>query len=213
MFTGIIEEIGIIQKTAPGRDSVRFWIAAEKVLQGLAPDDSVSVSGVCLTVTETHRDAFTAMAVAKTLERSTLGQARKGEAVNLERALRLGDRLGGHFVQGHVDGVGKVVTLTKRGDATLFGIRAPRDLLRYAILRGSVAVNGVSLTIAELDEDRFTVSVIPYTLEHTTFRILKNESRVNLEMDFFGKYVERLCPGRAPEKPKSGWTESGESIP
>lgn len=207
MFTGIIEEIGSIQKTTPGKDSVRFWISSEKILQGLAPDDSISVSGVCLTVTETHRDAFTAMAVVKTLEHSTLGQMRKGEAVNLERALRLGDRLGGHFVQGHVDGVGKVVALTKRGDSTLFGIRASRDLLRYAIVRGSVAVNGVSLTIAEMEEDRFTVSVIPHTLEHTTFRTLKNESRVNLEMDFFGKYIERLCARRDSEKPKPDWIE------
>jgi riboflavin synthase len=207
VFTGIIEEIGAVQKTAPGRDSVLFWIGAETVLDGLSPDHSVSVSGVCLTVTEVAKDGFTAVAVSKTLEQSTLGLLRKGDAVNLERALRLGDRLGGHFVQGHVDGSGKVVSIRKTGDASLFGIRAPRDLMRYAVPRGSVAVDGVSLTIAGMEEDRFFVSVIPHTLQHTTFHSLKNESRVNLEMDFFGKYIERLCARRDSGTPKPEWID------
>ena len=207
MFTGIVEEIGTIQKTAPGKDSVRFWIGAETVLDGLSPDASISVGGVCLTVTEVLADGFTATAVSKTLEQSTLGLLKKGDAVNLERALRLSDRLGGHFVQGHVDGTGRVVSIRKQGDASLFGIRTSGDLGRYAILRGSVAVNGVSLTIAALEKDRFTVSVIPYTLEHTTFRFLKIESRVNLEMDFFGKYIERLCARRDSGKPGPEWID------
>jgi riboflavin synthase len=207
LFTGIVEEIGTVQKTAQGRDSVRFWIGAKTVLAGLRPDDSVSVSGVCLTVTEMLADGFSAAAVSKTLEQSTLGLLKKGDPVNLERALRLGDRLGGHFVQGHVDGAGRVVSIRKQGDASMFGIRASADLMRYAVLRGSVAVDGVSLTVAGLERDRFTVSVIPHTMGHTTFRFLKTESRVNLEMDFFGKYIERLCARRDSGTPKPEWID------
>jgi riboflavin synthase len=207
MFTGIIEEIGSVRKISRGKDSLRFLIAAKTVMDGLDPDDSISVSGVCLTVTALEPGAFAATAVSKTLERSTLGQLKQGDAVNLERALRIGDRLGGHFVQGHVDGAGRVVSSRRQGDATLFGIRAPADLLRYAVLRGSVAVDGVSLTIADLGEERFTVSVIPHTLEHTTFRHLKNESRVNLEMDFFAKHIERLCARRNTDEPKPEWID------
>jgi riboflavin synthase len=207
VFTGIVEEIGAIRKTEPGRDSVRFWISAKTVLDGLSADHSVSVSGVCLTVTEVSGEGFSATAVSKTLEQSTLGLLKRGDAVNLERALRLGDRLGGHFVQGHVDGIGRIVSIRKQGDASLFGIRASEDLIRYAILRGSVAVNGVSLTVASLEKDRFFASVIPHTLEHTTFGILKIESRVNLEMDFFGKYIERLCGRRDSGHLKPEWID------
>jgi riboflavin synthase len=205
LFTGIIEEIGTLRKISPGRDSLRFWISAKTVLEGLSPEDSVSVNGVCLTVTEVSSGGFSATAVSKTLEQTTLGSLKNGESVNLERALRMGDRLGGHFVQGHVDGTGEVVSIRKQGDAILYGVKIEKDMMRYAILRGAVAVNGVSLTIAGLEEDRFTVSLIPYTSGHTTFQHLKNGSRVNVEMDFFGKYIERLCARRDSGKSKPNW--------
>jgi riboflavin synthase len=210
VFTGIIEEIGIVEKIVPGKESRRFRISAQKIMENLSMDSSVSVNGVCMTVTQILPKSFETMAMSKTLQQSLLGQVKKGSKVNLERALRMGDRLGGHLVQGHVDGIGRVIAIRKQGDAILFSIQMPEELLHYVILRGSVAVNGVSLTVAELHEDRILVSVIPHTFNHTTLQLLKAGSLVNVETDLFGKYVERLLKHHPEMKKNSSWMPFAE---
>ena len=192
MFTGIVEEIGKIEKVASEAHQRHFRIVGSRVLEDIAPEDSVSVNGVCLTVTKVGEGYFETDAVEETLQKSTLGNLQAGVRVNLERALRLGDRLGGHIVLGHVDGVGKVVSVVAKGRNRLLEIEVPESLFRYTIEKGSVAVDGVSLTIAKMEKNRITVSLIPFTLEHTTLGSLRPGSRVNIEVDFFGKYVEQF---------------------
>ncbi len=196
MFTGLIEEIGTVRRILPGNDSVRIRIQAPRLAPELRTGDSVAVNGVCLTVTEKRGDDFEATAVSQTLKQSTLGRLRAGERVNLERALAIGDRLGGHLVQGHVDGIASVVSIRPKGDSRMITVRIPSDLLRQVAERGSVALNGVSLTVAALERDRITVSVIPHTFENTTLKELAPGGRVNVETDLFAKYAERLLSRR-----------------
>jgi len=199
VFTGIVEEIGTVEKVVPVDRSRNLRIASSKVLEDLVPEDSISVAGVCLTVTEVEKRFFEVTAVLESLQTSILGRVKPGDRVNLERAVRLNDRLGGHFVQGHVDGVGKVVSAVIRGTGKLVEIEIPESLSRYTVEKGSVAVDGVSLTIARLKGNRFTVSLIPYTLEHTTLYSLRPGMEVNIEVDLMGKYVERFLQQPKPE--------------
>lgn len=192
MFTGIVEEIGILETVRNVPDGRVFTISARTVLEDLRPDHSVCVDGVCLTATSVSESRFEATAVRETLARSTLGDLNRGIPVNLERALRLSDRLGGHIVQGHVDGTGTVEKVVKRGTGYDVSIRLPDALGLYALEKGSIAVNGISLTIASLGPGRVTVSVIPHTWKQTTMHALKTGARVNIETDFLGKYVERF---------------------
>ncbi|MDM7926232.1 MAG: riboflavin synthase [bacterium] len=208
MFTGLVEEIGTVRRILPGRDSVRIRIQAPRLAPELRTGDSVAVDGVCLTLTETQGDDFEATAVSQTLKQSTLGRLRTGERVNLERALALGDRLGGHLVQGHVDGVGSVVSVRPKGDSRMITVRIPAGLMRQVAERGSVALNGVSLTVALLERERITVSVIPHTFENTTLKELAPGSRVNVETDLFAKYAERLL-SRDQTGTKIGEVEMG----
>jgi len=196
MFTGIIEEIGTLQRVVPVSHGRRFHITAKRVLEDLKPEDSVAVNGVCLTVTNRDRTTFKVTAVDETLERSTLRNLGAGRKVNLERALRVGDRMGGHWVQGHIDGMGNVVSSKRQGDGLLLTIEIPEHLIKYTAEKGSIAIDGVSLTIADVSDHRITVAVIPYTLEHTTLGSLRNGSQVNIEVDVLGKYVERLLESR-----------------
>ena len=196
MFTGIIEEIGTLQRVVPVSHGRRFHITAKRVLEDLKPEDSVAVNGVCLTATNIDRTTFEVTAVDETLERSTLHRLGTGQKVNLERALRVGDRVGGHWVQGHIDGTGNVVSSKRRGDGLLLTIEIPEHLIKYAVEKGSIAIDGVSLTITDVSTHRMTVSIIPYTLEHTTLGSLRIGSQVNLEVDVLGKYVERLLENR-----------------
>ena len=196
MFTGIIEEIGMLQRVVPVSHGRRFHITAKRVLEDLKPEDSVAVNGVCLTATNIDRTTFEVTAVDETLERSTLHRLGTGQKVNLERALRVGDRVGGHWVQGHIDGTGNVVSSKRRGDGLLLTIEIPEHLIKYAVEKGSIAIDGVSLTITDVSTHRMTVSIIPYTLEHTTLGSLRIGSQVNLEVDVLGKYVERLLENR-----------------
>ena len=187
MFTGIVEELGRVR----GRTGGRFEIAAALVLDGTAVGDSICHDGCCLTVVEVGDGWYAVDAVGETLSRTTLGDLRPGDPVNLERPVRLSDRLGGHLVQGHVDGVGEVVS-----PAPTLEVRMPAHLSRYVVEKGSIAVDGCSLTVVDAKTDSFTVAVIPHTAQVTNLGGKVTGDRVNLEVDVLAKYVERLLEGR-----------------
>jgi riboflavin synthase len=191
MFTGIVRELGRVESIERSEAGARLRIAAELATE-LATGDSVSVEGACLTAAAIDAGAFEADVMNQTLELSTLGELGPGDPVNLEPALRAGDPLGGHIVQGHVDGVGEVVAAVEDGIARRLGVRAPRGLERYLVERGSVTVAGASLTVAGLDGDRFEVSLIPETLERTTLGTASEGKKLNIELDILARYVERL---------------------
>lgn len=192
MFTGIIEEIGKIQSLQKIADGVRLVVAAKVVTDETHEGDSIAVNGVCLTALDIKKDSFAADVSGETLRRSTLGNLKIGATVNLERAVTPATRLGGHIVQGHVDAVGKFVSATQAGDFWTVRVEFPKEIGQYLVYKGSVAVEGVSLTIAELGEDYFEIAVIPKTWELTKFSTLKAGDAVNLEADVIAKYVERM---------------------
>ena len=192
MFTGIIEELGTIRRVDLAGGGLRLGVEAKRVVEDLRPGDSISLNGVCLTVVESGPLSFTVEAVEETLRRTTLGELRVGDRVNLERALRLSDRLGGHLVTGHIDGVGHIQALRPEGNSTRFYIEVPQDMVPYLIVKGSVAVDGVSLTVVDIEDSRFSVSIIPFTAQNTTFGLRRVGDRVNIELDLIGKYVARL---------------------
>lgn len=196
MFTGIVEETGRVRQVDTRADSSVLVIEAHDVLQGTVPGDSISVNGVCLTVVDLLPDAFTADVMAETLTRSSLDRAVAGARVNLERAARMDSRIGGHLVQGHVDATGEVLAVDPGQDWTLMRFSLPDGLARYVVEKGSIAVDGVSLTVVDVDDDSFRVSLIPTTLEHTTLGTRTVGDRVNLEVDAIAKHVERLLEWR-----------------
>lgn len=203
MFTGIIEAIGIIRSLEYRRDGAELVVKAEGLVSSLRSGHSIAVNGVCLTVTRCESDMFSCDLSAETLHRSTLGRARLGMRVNLERPLAVGDRLGGHFVLGHVDGMGSLARNEPSGEGRLMAFRFPRELERYLVHKGSVAVDGISLTIASLKEEVFSVAVIPQTLDRTILKNLKLGDSVNLEVDILGKYFERFFQlGQIQDKPQ-----------
>jgi riboflavin synthase len=194
MFTGIVVEQGRVRQPPP-----RLVLSAPATAAGAAIGDSVAIDGCCLTVVTIEGDLLGFDAVPETLRRSTLGRLAAGDAVNLEPALRAGDRMGGHMVQGHVDAVGTLREAREEDAAVNMTFDAPAAVLRYVIEKGSIAVNGVSLTVTSFDGAGFTVSVIPHTREATNLGGLESGDEVNLEADLFGKYVERLQDNRATE--------------
>jgi riboflavin synthase len=196
MFTGLVEETGTIRKIKIKSGSVIFTIAGKKTVKTLRIDHSIAVNGVCLTVIKHTASTFDVQAVEETLKKTTLGHLTVGSTVNLERPLLPSDRLGGHFVLGHVDGMGKIVSVEDRVTSWHFWIRVPKKFSHYLIPVGSIAVNGVSLTMAEVKEQSFAVSIIPHTMEVTIFKDLKPGDAVNLEFDVLGKYLERLLETR-----------------
>ncbi len=196
MFTGLVEEIGRIADVASSGTSRRFAIRAEKILADAKVDDSICVSGVCLTVVAVSGTTFQVRAVDETLRKTTLGNLRQGQPVNLERALRPMDRLGGHFVQGHVDGTAPIVDLIPQAAGKLMVVELGSELLRYVIPHGSIALDGVSLTVARLEESRITIALIPHTLAQTTLGERRVGDWLNVETDLLGKYVERLLAAR-----------------
>lgn len=196
MFTGLVREVGEVGWLRRTDQAVQLLIHAPRTADRIRLGESVAVNGCCLTVA-THRDKQIMFdLLEESLERTNLGDLRPGDPVNLERALRIDGRLGGHFVQGHVDCTAKVLSLTEKGPDTRLEIALPREFSRYAAFKGSIAVNGTSLTIAELLPESFVVWVIPHTLDHTNLGDLQEGDRVNLEFDVLAKYVERLLAAR-----------------
>ena len=191
MFTGLIREVGRVVAVAGGEDGVRLEVEAA---QDAAVGDSVAIDGVCLTVVAVEGGRLAFDAVPETLARTSLGTLERGSRVNLEPALRAGDALGGHYVQGHVDGVGAVRSVEPEGEGRRIWFDASPEVLRYVVEKGSIAVQGTSLTVAALDEGGFAVALIPHTLAATTLGALEPGDRVNLEADVLAKYVEKLLP-------------------
>ncbi len=209
MFTGIIEELGTIRQVEKRGSSGQILIKAKKVLEGTKIGDSIAVDGVCLTVTALSSDGFRADVMAETFRRSGLGQKKSGSAVNLERAMAANGRFGGHIVSGHIDGTGIIREYRREENAVWVFIETEKEILHLIVEKGSIAIDGISLTVAEVDERGFGVSVIPHTGEETTLLKRKPGDVVNLENDIVGKYVERLLgvyipegsAGREKEKP------------
>ena len=192
MFSGIVEETGTVRKAVRQGGSLVFVISGKKSLKGLQVDDSISVNGVCLTVVKRTRNVFHVQAVEETLGKTNLALLRRGSKTNLERPLAVSDRLSGHFVLGHIDCVGRIRRIEKRRSSKVLWIKFPREFQKYLIQVGSIAVDGVSLTISHLKPAEFAVSVIPHTLDLTTFGALQEGAVVNLEFDVLGKYLESL---------------------
>jgi riboflavin synthase len=196
MFTGLIREVGRVAAIDGGADGVRLTIEAPETARAAQLGDSVALSGVCLTVVDRTDGRLAFEAVPETLARSSLQTLEPGSRVNVEPALRAGEPLGGHYVQGHVDGVGEVRSVAPEGDGRRIWVDAPPELMRYVVEKGSVAVEGTSLTVAALDDRGFAVALIPHTLGETTLGELQPGDRVNLEADVLAKYVERLLQAR-----------------
>jgi riboflavin synthase len=194
MFTGLIREVATVTAVDGGAGGVRLTIEAPETSRDALVGDSIAISGVCLTVVAVDDALLSFDAVPETLERSSLGRLAPGARVNVEPALRAGEPLGGHYVQGHVDGVGAVRSVDPEGDGKRIWLDAPAELLRYVVEKGSVSVEGTSLTVAGLDDDGFAVALIPHTLAATTLGELQPGDAVNLEADVLAKYVERLLP-------------------
>lgn len=195
MFTGLVEESGRILGLENG-GLARLEVAADLVTRDVSAGDSVSVNGTCLTVSEKVEGALVFYAMNETLRRTALGGLSEGSLVNLERAMSAGSRFGGHIVQGHVDGVGEVLSVRPEGDAEIWEFAAPETVLRYTVEKGSICVDGISLTVVSVGERSFTVSILPQTRENTNLREREAGDRVNLEADVIGKYVERLLEPR-----------------
>ena len=192
MFTGIVEEMGTVRRLNQSPNRCELELSASKVLEGTQIGDSIAVNGVCLTVTRLGEEHFTADVMPETLRRSNLGQLKPGSKVNLERAMAANGRFGGHIVAGHIDGTGKILAMQPEGNAVLVTISATPELLRYVVEKGSIAIDGISLTVAKVSHTDFTVSLIPHTGEETTLLKHRSGEIVNLETDIIGKYVEKL---------------------
>ncbi|MEV4427107.1 riboflavin synthase [Streptomyces sp. R-07] len=202
MFTGIVEELGEVVAVEQLEDASRFRLRGPLVTEGAQHGDSIAVNGVCLTVVEHGDGEFTADVMAETLKRSSLGALEVGSRVNLERPMAVGGRLGGHIVQGHVDGTGTILERTPSEHWELVKVGLPAHLSRYVVEKGSITVDGVSLTVVEVADDWFTISLIPTTLDLTTLGIKQSGAPVNLEVDVIAKYVERLLGTDAKENEK-----------
>ena len=198
MFTGIVEEVGRIITADRKGNSARLKIEAEKVLEDIKIGDSIAVNGICLTVTYFGKNYFTADVMHETLRRSSLGALSAGSAVNLERAMPANGRFGGHIVSGHIDGTGRIASTRRDDVAVWYDIEAPEAIIRYVVEKGSIAIDGVSLTVARVSENGFSISMIPHTADVTVLGRKRAGDIVNLECDIIGKYVERLLSsGRA----------------
>lgn len=208
MFTGIVEETGVIKSICLGSREARLRIAGKRVLEHTKIGDSIAVNGICLTVVSIKEQCFEADVMEETLRRSSLGSLQAGAVVNLERAMAADGRFGGHLVSGHIDGTGTVLRIEPRANAVWFTIQAEERLLRYIVEKGSVALDGISLTVASVSEEAFQVSVIPHTIQVTALNQKKQGDSINIECDIIGKYVEKLlAPASGREQEKTEITE------
>jgi riboflavin synthase len=203
MFTGLIEEIGTITSLRPTKESVELQVQCRDVLRGVSNGDSIAVDGICLTVTNYGKNSFSTFASAETLRRTNLVCKQVGHQVNLERPLTLDKRLGGHLVQGHVDGVGTVVGIQQEGDGQMWRFSVGEGLSKYLVSKGSITVDGISLTVVEAGADYFTVAVIPKTISATTFQFRRVGDIVNIEIDIIGKYVYRYLHPEEEQLPEA----------
>lgn len=208
MFTGLIEEVGTIRAVRPQGRGVRLSVAASVVMDDLKIDDSVSINGACQTVVARTASTFEVEAVEETLAKTTLGTMRPGDRVNLERAMKLGGRLGGHLVQGHVDTRGRVASVEELSSSWLLTVAFPAEFARYVIPAGSICLNGISLTAARTEANTATVSVIPHTWKVTTLGSVRPGDAINIEFDLIGKYLERLLHGHKDAPTSGGLTEN-----
>lgn len=204
MFTGLVEEIGRVESVIKSTKSSRITIKAKNVLEGVKLGDSICTNGVCLTVTSFDSGRFTVDVMAETIRRSNLRNFSPGDEVNLERALSLGDRLGGHIVSGHIDGIGIIESFEQEDNAVWITITTSHEILKYIVQKGSIAIDGVSLTVAYVDEAVFKVSVIPHTKDMTTLLRKKAGDEVNLECDVIGKYIEKFLGAKEQAPVKKG---------
>ena len=192
MFTGIIEERGILQEVQRSVNCAKVTIQAKKVLEEIQLGDSIAVNGICLTVTSFTKDIFTADVMPETWRRCSISQLSKGQLVNLERAMPMNGRFGGHIVSGHIDGIGKIQGMKREENAVLYEILAEEKILRYVIEKGSIAIDGISLTVTNVTDKSFSVSAIPHTVQNTNLKERKKGEFVNLEADCIGKYVSKF---------------------
>lgn len=206
MFTGLIEEIGTVQSIKIGGSSGRILITANKVLSDAKIGDSIAVNGVCLTVVSKQNGSFEADVMAETVRRSSLGELKSGDYVNLERAMPADGRFGGHIVSGHIDGVGTITEIKKEENAIWYTVKAETSLLRYIVEKGSIAIDGISLTVAKVTNEDFCVSIIPHTKAETILQYKQVGAVVNLECDIIGKYVERMLGFQKQEDKQSAVT-------
>jgi len=202
MFTGLIEEIGEILKLESDNQASTITVKANKVLKDVKIGDSIATNGACLTVVKHTADQYTVEVMAETMRKTNLNKLKTGDKVNLERALRVGDRLGGHIVSGHIDGVGTVASFQREDNAIWVTVETSKEVLKYIIYKGSITIDGISLTVASVDDKSFKVSLIPLTSGDTTLAAKKIGEEVNLECDIIGKYVEKLMGYSKPEDKK-----------
>ncbi|MBM6884675.1 riboflavin synthase [Pseudoflavonifractor phocaeensis] len=206
MFTGIVEEMGQVEGIQRGKQSAVLTIRAKTVLEGTKIGDSIAVNGVCLTVTSLLSDRFSADVMHETLDRSALAGLRRGSLVNLERAMAADGRFGGHIVAGHIDGTGRITRIKRDDNAVWYTVQAAPQLLRYIVEKGSIAMDGISLTVARVEENAFSISAIPHTVAQTALQNRREGDLVNLETDIIGKYVEKLLTPAPETLASSGLT-------
>lgn len=203
MFSGIIEKVGKVRSIQSGDEGARIAVEAGTLLDGVQIGDSIAINGACMTVVAFAGTVFEADISPESLRLTNLGALRTGDEVNLERALALGDRVGGHLVTGHIDGMGRIRSRRADGDSIWLTVEAPPEVMRYIVYKGSVAVDGISLTVADCNEETFSIAIIPHTSEKTTLTGKKDGMPVNLEADLIGKYVEKLLAPHAGKEGKS----------
>jgi len=203
MFTGLIEEVGKIKQLSKTAQGLKLTVEARQILDDVKLGDSIATQGVCLTVTDLTPSSFSVDIMKESIDRSSFKALKVGSLLNLERSVTLNTRLGGHMVSGHVDGVGSVMAIEKMGIATLYTIRTPEHLLKYIVEKGSIACDGISLTVVKVLPSAFQVSIIPHTAAHTSWKDLKMGDMINLEVDMMAKYVEKILDAQLKERGQS----------